>query len=226
MGKRLISEQDIRQAADQGRRSVLAPAAECIVTPMARDAAALLDILLVTDGDAEAGDTPAPAPAAAGDTAQLVARVVSQLRSRLPAGVSAERLSDVVRDVVTERLAAPAGTAATPGGGAQVRLIPVSQALRASSPAPGVDGQATLAELLAPEAGGGLAAGLLAWEKAAFERTVEKDEVDIVVAGELQVECDGQTLSGGPGDLVFLPRGARVVYRSDGSVQLVCVNRA
>ena len=167
----------------------------------------------------------------AGDTAQLVARVVSQLQSRLPAGVSAEQLSAVVRDVVAERLAAlaaggPAGTAAAAGGGVRVRLIPVSQALRAPSPAPGVDGQATLAELLAPEAGGGLAAGVLAWEKAAFERTVEQDEVDIVVAGELQVECDGQTLSGGPGDLVFLPRGAEVVYRSDGSVQLVCVNRA
>ena len=226
MGKRLIGEREIQQAAREGQRTLNVPPAECIVTPMARDAAAALGIDLVADiaafpaGGAES-PAPGPEPAGApGDAARLVAQVVSRLQARIPAGVSAERLGQVVRDVVASRLAAASASSVAKAGQA-VRLIARAQ----NTTQVDVDGALKMEEVLPAAQGGGLAAGILAWEKAAFDRKVDADEIDIVISGQLEVTVEGQSLQAGPGDMVYLSQGAKVVYRTPSSVTLACVNR-
>jgi ethanolamine utilization protein EutQ len=227
MGKRLISEKDVQQAAKEGRRSLVASPDACIVTPMAQDAAAALGITLKTaDDGATAGPGDATPHAsvkdAVGDTGRLVEQVVARMRDHLPAGISAQRLGQVVREVVASRLAAPA--AAVGQGGA--RLISGRQIIAAPVTPVAVDGQVQLAQVLPGEALGSLSAGILAWEKASFRRQVEQEEIDIIIEGDLQVTLDdGQTLSGRPGDMLYLPRGTQVVYSTPSSVKLACVNR-
>lgn len=227
MAKRLITEQDIQQAAAQGRRSLAVPPDQCIVTPMARDAAEALGIALEEDAAPE-GAAVASAPAGTGpEGAKLVQEVVSQLRSRLPADVSPQRLETVVREVVTTRLAnaAAARPAAARAGRADgLRLISGRQAMAPSSAPVHEEGQVQLSEVLSPGAAGRLAAGFLAWENASFRRRLETHEIDIVIDGELQVTVDGETVTGGPGDLVVLPAGVEAVYHTPSAVRLVCVN--
>jgi len=200
MAKRLITEQDIQQAAAQGRRALAAPSDQCIVTPMARDAAETLCVTL--EEDAAAGGTAVAAtPAETGpEGAKLVQEVVSQLRSRLPADVSPARLEAVVREVVTTRLANAAAArpiAAKAGRVDGLRLISGRQAMAPSSAPVHEEGQVQLSEVLSPGAAGGLAAGFLAWENASFRRRVETHEIDIVIDGELQVTVDGETVEHG-----------------------------
>ena len=232
MGKRLISEQDIQQAAREGRRSLAAPPGNCIVTPMARDAAAMLGIALeaVVDG-APAGSIgaagPGPVPDETGTAARLIEEVVFQIRSRLPEGVSDQRLGQVVREVVAARLAPADAASAVPAGpGGRACRIAGGRVRPHGSAPTAVDGKVQLAEVLSPGPACGLAAGILAWEKASFSRQVETDEIDIVIAGQLQVTVDGKTLDGAAGDMIYLPRGAQAVYSTPSSVKLACVNRA
>jgi ethanolamine utilization protein EutQ len=228
MGKRLISESDVRQAASEGRRFLAVPPDECIVTPMALDVAAALGIALQAEaGHPSAanpeGGPPSPSPADPGDPGPLVARVIERLKDHLPAGLPAERLAEVVREVVAARLRS-GGAAAVARDGA--RLIAAGQAPSAPLRAVDAQGQVRVAQILPVDAAQGLSAGILAWENDSFQRQVEQEEIDIIVQGDLQVRLDdGQALNGGPGDVLFLPRGTRVVYSASGSVRLVCVNR-
>jgi len=227
MAKRLITEQDIQQAAAQGRRAVAVPPDQCIVTPMARDAADALGITLEEVG---AGAAVASTPAgSAPEVTGLVQEVVSRLRSRLPADVSPDRLEAVVREVVTTRLANAAAirpAAVTAAGAGGLRLISGRQAMAPSSAPVHEQGQVQLSEVLSAGTAGGLSAGFLAWENASFRRRVETHEIDIVIDGELQVTVDDETVTGGPGDMVVLPAGVEAVYHAPSAVRLVCVNRA
>ena len=225
MGKRLIGEKEIQQAAREGQHTLNVPPTECIVTPMARDAADALGITLVAGSEGvSAAGTAAPVPTRASessDTGRLVEKVVSRLRSQLPAGVSAERLGQVVREVVASRLS----VAAEPLTGAAGRAVRFIGRPQTNSPV-AVDGSVRLAEVLPAAQGGGLSAGILAWEKASFQRQVDADEIDIVISGQIEITADGKPLQAGPGDMIYLPQGAQVVYRAPSSVMLACVNRA
>ena len=225
MGKRLISEKDIQQAAREGLTVMSVPPDRCIVTPMARDAAAMLGIDLSTGADAVCAPTaPAATPAAATcavDSARLVDRVVARMAGRLPAGVSAERLAVAVREAVAARMAASAGPAA---GAPGLRLI--SAAADRHSPPRDASGAVRLTEVGEQGAGGGFRAGVLTWEKSSFPRELETDEIDIVIAGELEISAGDKTLRGGPGDMIYLPRGSAVVYTTASSVTIACVNRS
>lgn len=61
-------------------------------------------------------------------------------------------------------------------------------------------------------------AGYMEWEAASFAWTLERDELFTVLDGSLRVRVAGETLSAGPGDMVYLPRGAEAEFSSSGRV--------
>jgi ethanolamine utilization protein EutQ len=144
------------------------------------------------------------------------------MRDHLPTDISTQRIEQVVREVVASRLATPAATVDPKGG----RLLSGRQIIAEPVTPVAIDGQVQLSQVLPGEAVGSLSAGILAWEKASFGRQVDQEEIDIVIEGDLQVILDGgQTLSGRPGDMLYLPQGTQVVYSTPSSVKLACVNR-
>lgn len=227
MGKRLISEENVRQAAKEGKKSLALSPGECIVTPMALDVASALGIALET---VDAGTTLCPAEvadqlplkAADNDTGALVEQVVARMKDHLPDGVSVQQLAQVVSEVVASRLAnSPTGVGQT-----GARLISKHQILASPVTPVAVDGQAKVAQVLTGEAVGSLSGGILAWEKASFQRQVTKEEIDIVIEGELEINLDGgSTLRARAGDMLYLPAGTRAQYSTVTSVKLACVNR-
>jgi ethanolamine utilization protein EutQ (cupin superfamily) len=230
MGKRLISEKDVQQAAKEGKKVLAVCPDECIVTPMAQDVAAALGITLETGAGGAAACPVKEASrvslkTADSDMGALVEQVVARMQDLLPAGISAQRLGQVVREVVASRLATSPAPA-TAGGQAGARLIPGRQILAPPVTPVAVDGQVQLAQVLPGEAVGSLSAGILAWEKASFQRQVAQEEIDIVIEGELEISLDGgSTLRGRPGDMLYLPAGTRALYSTAASVKIACVNR-
>jgi ethanolamine utilization protein EutQ len=234
VGKCIIAVEDILDAAKSGRKSLTAPAAECIVTPGARDKAAELGITIADGSDGTpAHSSPVPAPPAATTPPEsMVHEVCRLLQQRLPAGTSAKELETLVRSAVAARLSgnnrpatADAGTApaAHADGVCFVNGARLLDGGASGSPAP-VAGAAIVADALRCGMDAKLAAGFMEWEKAAFNRTVEFPEVAVVLEGELRLTVGGRTLTAKPGDMVYLRKGIQVAYAASGRVRIACIN--
>lgn len=81
-----------------------------------------------------------------------------------------------------------------------------------------------LLDVVTAKDGSPMAAGFMSWtHDDAFAWSLDYDEVDYVVAGELHVEIDGRTLRAVVGDVVYLPKGSRIVFGTPSQVTLFYV---
>ena len=51
-------------------------------------------------------------------------------------------------------------------------------------------------------------------DAASFEWTLTYDEYDIVLEGTLEIEIDGRIVSGGPGDIIYIPKGSHIHFQT------------
>lgn len=49
---------------------------------------------------------------------------------------------------------------------------------------------------------------------ASFEWTLTYDEFDIVLEGHLEIEIDGRVVSGGVGDVIYIPKGSHIHFQT------------
>lgn len=49
---------------------------------------------------------------------------------------------------------------------------------------------------------------------ASFEWTLTYDEYDIVLEGELEIEIDGRVIRGGVGDVIYIPKGSHIHFKT------------
>ena len=49
--------------------------------------------------------------------------------------------------------------------------------------------------------------GIMELDHTSFEWTLTYDEYDLVLDGTLEIEIDGRVVSGGPGDIIYIPKG-------------------
>lgn len=69
-----------------------------------------------------------------------------------------------------------------------------------------------------------MGAGFMSWSAAdSFPWTLTYDEIDYVLEGVLHVVIDGKTIEGRPGDVVFIPKGSRIVFGTPSRVRLFYV---
>lgn len=229
MGKCIIAVNDILDAAKSGKKRLPAPAGECIITPGARDKAAELGILLDEGPGSPAAAAPTSAKAQPSASDPIVREVCSLMKERLGSGVAAEELERLVREVVASRLAGPAAAAPAEAGQASVSVdgvcfISGARLLEGGSGPVPVEGKALVADAIRCGENYKLAGGYMDWQKASFSRTVEFPEIGIVIEGELQLTVGGKTLTAKPGDMVYFPKGAQVVYSAPARVRIACVN--
>ena len=52
--------------------------------------------------------------------------------------------------------------------------------------------------------------GVMELDHTSFEWTLTYDEYDIVLEGTLEIEIDGRIVSGGPGDIIYIPKGSHI----------------
>lgn len=229
MGKFIIAVTDVLEAAQRGDRAIAANAAECIVTPGARDKAAELGIFIGEGADSPAAAAAKPLEAAPSQTEALVREVCALMKERLPAGVAASELERLVRSAVAVRLegSGPPSSTEAPQyafGADGVCFIRGDRLLEGGSGPVPVAEKALVAEAIRCGDDVKLAGGYMEWQKATFSRTVEFPEIAIVVEGELHLAVGGKTLVAKAGDMVYFPKGAQVIYSAPGRVRVACVN--
>lgn len=139
--------------------------------------------------------------------------------------------SDVARELGVQIVREP-GAGATVDG--LCKLPPLRGVRRAEVllDAFGVDipktAEVRLRDVITREDGSPLAAGYMALDAqtsggGVFPWTLTYDEIDIVLEGELIITREGEQVRGGPGDVIFIPKGSTITFGTPSYARFVYV---
>lgn len=71
--------------------------------------------------------------------------------------------------------------------------------------------------------GSSMAAGLMSLERGEFPWTLNYDEIDVVLEGELVIRRGKEVVRGGPGDVIFIPKGSSIVFSTPTTVRFAYI---
>ena len=151
------------------------------------------------------------------------------MNERLPKNLQKPGLERLVSEVVASRLAKAPVPAAAPQSSPVTKsegvcFISSDRLLNRGGELLPVAEKALVADAMDCGDGSKLAGGFMEWEKASFRRTVEQAEMAIVLRGELHLTVGAETLKAKSGDMLYLPKGAELIYSAPGKVRIACVN--
>ena len=66
-----------------------------------------------------------------------------------------------------------------------------------------------------------LGAGIMEMTDTTFPWTLNYDEMDYVISGTLEVRCNGRTVSAGPGELIYIPKGSAIQFSVAGHARFL-----
>ena len=226
--KTLISAETVRKARSSGQTRL--PAGKnVLITPEARGVADQLGIFL----DPESNDFSAP-PVAQDDvhTATIRAAVLA----KLPAEVASkpELVEQIMNKVCAaqknaslvsfSQSATPVPAVLAPGAAAPgIKLVKGADVHLGVFPGAGTDKQVGIADVITAADGAPIAAGFMAWSQSFFPWTLDYDEIDLVLEGELHIRCNGQTHIGKSGDVLYIPKGSAIEFGTPSTVRFFYV---
>ena len=238
--KKLITANDIRTAQVQGQKSINIVLADYIVTPEARVVAEQLGVEIIEQLTA-APSTSTPTPSAStatdvqpqeGSSAAERQRIREHILAELPEGsVTETLLAQLIEKVQQEQRARKQPAAASNSAQPSFRSVTGKGGVKVvdgSSVTFGrFDGakehQVGLTDLITAQDGSSMAAGFMQWESGFFPWTLNYDEVDMILEGELHIRHQGETLVGKAGDVMFIPRGSSIEFGTTSHVRFLYV---
>lgn len=220
--KKLITANDIRAAHARGEEEISVVLRASIITPEAREVAELLGVAI------QECDESAPGPAVpAAEEKTESQRIRETIIAQLPEGQFTESLvAQLMEKVMKEKQSLgmdamqPSFKAVTGKGG--VKVIDGSSVKfgRFDGAEPHRVG---LTDLVTEQDGSSMAAGFMQWENAFFPWTLNYDEVDMVLEGELHVRHEGETMVAKAGDVMFIPKGSSIEFGTPSTVRFLYV---
>ena len=219
--KKLITANDIRAAHARGEQAMSVVLRASISTPEAREVAELLGFTITEDDDA------APAATAADSDKTESQRIRETILAQLPEGQFTESLvAQLMEKVMKEKQSLEQGAlqpsfkSVTGKGG--IKVIDGSSVKfgRFDGAQPHCVG---LTDLVTGDDGSSMAAGFMQWENAFFPWTLNYDEIDMVLEGELHVRHEGETMIAKAGDVMFIPKGSSIEFGTTSSVKFLYV---
>jgi ethanolamine utilization protein EutQ len=191
--KKLITANDIRAAHARGEQAMSVVLRASIITPEAREVAELLGFTITED------DGAAPAATAADSDKTESQRIRETILAQLPEGQFTESLVAQLMEKVMKEKQSLEQEAMQPGfdsvtGKGGIKVIDGSSVKfgRFDGAQPHCVG---LTDLVTDQDGSSMAAGFMQWENAFFPWTLNYDEIDMVLEGELHVRHQGKRWS-------------------------------
>lgn len=221
--KKLITANDIREAVAAGKRSLDVDLPNCIVTPEARSVAEQSGLKLNEKADAVSGMA-IPDGAKNDEVAKIRAAVLA----RLPAGSADPQLVEqLVRKALqgADNKSAPVSQAGFEAhtGSRGIKLVKGGSVRFGRFDGAEGDKWIGITDVVGAEDGSSMGAGFMQWENAFFPWTLNYDEVDLVLDGELHIRQGDETLVGRPGDLLFIPKGSSIEFGTPSKVRFLYV---
>ncbi len=224
--KKLITANDVRDASARGQQQICVVLRDCIITPEARMVAEQLGISI---------DEREPLAEAAPEAASLHRaerqRIREHILAHLPEGSMTETLLSQLIEKVEQEQRAQAGQASNDALPAGFRSVTGKGGIKVVDGASvnfgrfagATEHQVGLSDLITARDGSSMAAGFMRWEKGFFPWTLNYDEIDMVLEGELHIRHQGETLIGKAGDVVFIPKGASIEFGTPSHVRFLYV---
>ncbi|MFO6484301.1 ethanolamine utilization acetate kinase EutQ [Escherichia coli] len=224
--KKLITANDIREAHARGEQAMSVVLRASIITPEAREVADLLGFT-ITECDESipvTASVPASVPADKTESQRIRETIIAQL----PEGQFTESLvrtadgkSDEEKAVRWSRAQCGRQYKSVTGKGG-IKVIDGSSVKfgRFDGAEPHCVG---LTDLVTGDDGSSMAAGFMQWENAFFPWTLNYDEIDMVLEGELHVRHEGETMIAKAGDVMFIPKGSSIEFGTTSSVKFLYV---
>lgn len=219
--KKLITANDIRAAHARGEQAMSVVLRASIITPEAREVAELLGFTITED------DGAAPAATAADSDKTESQRIRETILAQLPESQFTESLVAQLMEKVMKEKQSLEQEAMQPGfdsvtGKGGIKVIDGSSVKfgRFDGAQPHCVG---LTDLVTDQDGSSMAAGFMQWENAFFPWTLNYDEIDMVLEGELHVRHQGETLIAKAGDVMFIPKGASIEFGTPSTVRFLYV---
>lgn len=218
--KKLITANDIRAAHARGEQAMSVVLRASIITPEAREVAELLGFTITED------DGAAPAATAADSDKTESQRIRETILAQLPEGQFTESLVAQLMEKVMKEKQSLEQEAMQPGfdsvtGKGGIKVIDGSSVKfgRFDGAQPHCVG---LTDLVTDQDGSSMAAGFMQWENAFFPWTLNYDEIDMVLEGELHVRHQ-ETLVAKAGDVMFIPKGSSIEFGTPSTVRFLYV---
>ncbi|EAG6802552.1 DUF861 domain-containing protein, partial [Listeria monocytogenes] len=125
------------------------------------------------------------------------------------ADISKELIEQLVKQVVLEKMG-QSSKHVDPSGILSVKLpvVKVSEEDRLDTGNP--SDVVYTKDLVTLEESKRLGFGLMEMKDTTFDWFLDYDEVDYVIEGRLDVVIDGRTVSAGPGEIIFIPKGSQI----------------
>lgn len=124
---------------------------------------------------------------------------------------------DVVADALTgscERTVDPSGVIVAHGRSVHLGTFAAAGAGR----------NVGLLDLVTGRDGSPMTAGIMSWGRDdSFPWTLDYDEIDLVLEGILQIAIDGRVVEGRAGDVLYIPKGSRIVFATPHRVRVFYV---
>ena len=220
--KKLITANDIRAAHARGEEEISVVLRASIITPEAREVAELLGVA-IKECDESAPEAAVPVEEGKTESQRIRETIIAQL----PEGQFTESLVAQLMDKVMKEKQSleqggmqPSFNSVTGKGG--VKVIDGSSVKfgRFDGAEPHCVG---LTDLVTEQDGSSMAAGFMQWENAFFPWTLNYDEIDMILEGELHVRHEGETMIAKAGDVMFIPKGSSIEFGTPSTVKFLYV---
>lgn len=200
--KKLITANDIREAHARGELAMSVVLRASIITPEAREVADLLGFTITECDESIPVTASVPASASADKTESLVAQLMEKVMKE--------------KQSLEQGALQPSFKSVTGKGG--IKVIDGSSVKfgRFDGAEPHCVG---LTDLVTGDDGSSMAAGFMQWENAFFPWTLNYDEIDMVLEGELHVRHEGETMIAKAGDVMFIPKGSSIEFGTTSSIE-------
>ena len=119
------------------------------------------------------------------------------------------QLEDLVREILLEKL----GCRCTATRGVRKVSVPALRTTEADRMDTGNPNDKVYThDLFTLEQSPRLGAGLMEMENTTFPWTLNYDEMDYVIEGELSILIGGERVTAGPGEVIYIPKGSSIQF--------------
>ena len=219
--KKLITANDIREAHARGEQAMSVVLRASIITPEAREVADLLGFTITECEESKPATVSVPVEKT--ESQRIRETIIAQLpEGRFTESLVAQLMEKVMKEKQSLEQGAmqPSFKSVTGKGG--IKVIDGSSVKfgRFDGAQPHCVG---LTDLVTGDDGSSMAAGFMQWENAFFPWTLNYDEIDMVLEGELHVRHEGETMIAKAGDVMFIPKGSSIEFGTTSSVKFLYV---
>ncbi|UYZ83661.1 ethanolamine utilization acetate kinase EutQ [Entomomonas sp. E2T0] len=227
MSKQLITADNIREIKAKGQTEIEVSLTNCIITPEAKEVAEQLGIRIVDKNcpQAQAVKKPNTGNCSSSLTEAELKTIRQAIIEQLPKGamISDALIDQLVCKAVQENKHAAAPKASNQKPSA-VKLVKGNMAKLEIFEGAGIEKQVGIADMIGTADNSNMAAGYMAWENAFFPWTLNYDEINIVLEGELHICHNNEVKIAKAGDLIFIPKGSSIQFGTPTKVRFVYVS--